>query len=68
MSTRVVKGSMGWMFDTGSNLMSAACHHQSKGACGGCYARAIETLSAISEDDGTERARAVILEIKQEAK
>lgn len=62
---RVVKGSSGrWMFDTGRRLMEASCHHQKRGACGGCYARAIETLSAICEDDDNARARTLIEHLK----
>lgn len=30
---------MNGMLDTGSNMMSASCHHSRVYACGGCYAR-----------------------------
>jgi hypothetical protein len=64
---RVVKGSSGrWMYDTGRRLMEASCHHQKRGACGGCYARAIETLSAIREDDDNATARSLLEHLKAE--
>lgn len=30
--------------------MTASCHHQNKGACGGCYARVQEALDVILEN------------------
>jgi hypothetical protein len=56
------------MFDTGKHLMEASCHHRAGGACGGCYARAVETLSAIAKDDGNEKARTVLTELKEEGR
>lgn len=37
-------------FDTGTHLAEAACHHVSRGACGGCYARVLLTLMLIDKD------------------
>jgi hypothetical protein len=70
MSTRVVRSEVSgkWMFDTGKHLMEASCHHRAAGACGGCYARAVETLSAISDGDGSEKARAFLAELKEEGR
>jgi hypothetical protein len=70
MSTRVVRSEVSgkWMFDTGKHLMEASCHHRAGGACGGCYARAVETLSAIAKDDGNEKARTVLTELKEEGR
>lgn len=53
MGMAVVKNGSGeWAYDIGSSLMTASCHHQENGACGGCYARAVETLDAIATHDG----------------
>lgn len=68
MKLDVVKSASGeWSYDSGrGHLMTASCHHQHKGACGGCYARAVEVLSAISEADGNADARALVNHLKTE--
>ena len=65
--SRVVKGILGrWFFDRGPDLMEASCHHQAKGACGGCYARAIETLSLIERTENVSHAADLMVELKRE--
>ena len=67
IATKVEKAPSGkWMLDRGGNYMSTACHHQRNGACGGCYARAMEALSELAEA-GHADAVAVIEAAKAES-
>lgn len=71
---KVVKNEAGnWAWDTGrGHTMEASCHHHKRrrgqSACGGCYARAVETLSALAEDKEIPEAVAFIKAIKEEGK
>lgn len=63
---KVVKSPEGeWMFDAGPHLVAMSCHHRKKGACGGCYARALRTLDALAEA-GNPEAQAVISACRSE--
>ena len=45
MATQTKWQVVGGKFISGGNGVTASCHHQTKGACGGCYARLIEALN-----------------------
>jgi hypothetical protein len=47
----VVKNGKRWMYDDGERLVEGSCHHRKEGACGGCYARAIEALTQLAAAD-----------------
>lgn len=69
---RVEKNAQGaWAFDNGKNLMTMACHHHAHlpgfSACGGCYARAVETLSKLAAE-GVPLAQQFIAAVKAEVK
>lgn len=61
-----------WALDNGGHYMQASCHHHKRkrthSACGGCYARAVEVLSALAEDKEIPEAVAFIQALKEEAK
>lgn len=49
----------GWGYDVGPHLKQASCKHTraaSEGACGGCYARAMDALQGIHDSPGDARA------------
>lgn len=68
---KVEKNGQGrWAYDMGTMYMEASCHHASGNthrACGGCYARATETLSKLA-DQGVPLAKEFIAAVKAEAK
>lgn len=68
--SRVVKTHEGkWMFDRGPHLVSMSCHHKREGACGGCYARVIQTLQDLKTTEAPiSMVEALLEEIKSEAK
>lgn len=58
------------MYDAGNVLMEASCHHKKRaanGACGGCYARAIEVIKAIANAGEVSKASDLINAIRAEA-
>lgn len=64
---KVVKSLEGeWMFDAGPHLVSYSCHHKKKGACGGCYARAILALRNIEKSTGDVVAGAFSAALREE--
>lgn len=66
-ATKVERAPSGaWMLDRGGSYMSASCHHQRQGACGGCYARAMEALDELAKC-GYTSAVEVIEAVKSEA-
>lgn len=72
MKMKIIKNEAGnWAWDTGRHLMEAACHHNKRkrglSACGGCYARAVETLRVLAEDKQVPDAVAFIAALKEEA-
>jgi len=69
---KVVKTPGGvYALDMGDKYMQASCHHHKRkrkafSACGGCYARAVETLSALAEDMQIPEAIAFIQALREE--
>jgi hypothetical protein len=57
-----------WVWSNGGHYMEASCHHHrfNNGACGGCYARAVETLALIAEKHATPEAVSFIEEVRSE--
>lgn len=73
MTMKVVKNDAGeWSWDSGRHLMQSSCHHHQRhsrfSACGGCYARAVETLSALAEDKEIPEAKEFIQALKEEGR
>ena len=63
-------GAGNWAYDMGDKYMEASCHHRKgrgHGACGGCYARAVEALKTLA-DGGAPLAQAFIKAVQEEAK